>query len=226
MSDTAPDPAPFNALPPLVWALAAALMLPELVFQLASAGVLGGPSGIGWRVGAIEDFGFFPRAVAYMIETRTAPPDWLMRFVTYPFVHGGMLHALFVGAFVLALGKFVGEAMGGLVVVVTFLAASVGGALLYGLFVNGAAPLIGGFPGAYGLIGAFSFLFMLKLEEKGANQLGAFRLIGLLMAIQLVFGALFGGPPTWVADLAGAALGFAVAAAFMPGSWLGRIRRD
>ena len=52
-------------------------------------------------------------------------------------------------------------------------------------------PLFGGFPGVYGLIGAFSFLIWVKLAGTGVNQLRAFSLIGALMVFQAIYGAFF-----------------------------------
>ena len=68
--------------------------------------------------------------------------------------------------------------------------------------------LIGAYPGIYGLIGAFTFLIWTKLALVGANRLRAFSLIGMLLAIQLVFGLLFGGGWDWVAEVTGFATGF------------------
>jgi hypothetical protein len=51
----------------------------------------------------------------------------------------------------------------------------------------------------------------------GENRLGAFRLIGVLLALQLVFGALFGSNPQWVGDVAGFLAGGATAVLAAPG---------
>ena len=39
------------------------------------------------------------------------------------------------------------------------------------------------------------------------------------MAIQLIFGLLFGGRPDWVADLAGFVAGFGLSFVVAPGGW-------
>ena len=51
------------------------------------------------------------------------------------------------------------------------------------------------------------------------NQLKAFQLIAMLMGIQLLFGALFGGTNDWVADLGGFATGFLLSFVVSPGGW-------
>jgi len=51
------------------------------------------------------------------------------------------------------MGKMVGEVIGSLAVPVIFFGASILGALAYGALLSEPAWLVGGFPGAYGLIG-------------------------------------------------------------------------
>ena len=91
------------------------------------------------------------------------------------------------------------------------------GAVAFGAVVRGAQPLFGAYPAVYGLIGAFTYLLWLRLGRAGENRLGAFRLIGLLLAIQLVFGALFGSSPQWVGDVGGFLAGGATAVLVAPG---------
>jgi membrane associated rhomboid family serine protease len=56
-----------------------------------------------------------------------------------------------------------------------------------------------------------------RLAAVGANRYRAFTLIGFLMGIQLLFGALFGGNWEWVADLTGFAAGFVLSFLVSPG---------
>lgn len=97
------------------------------------------------------------------------------------------------------------------------------------MFLNDPAPLIGGFPAVYGLIGAFSYILWRSLSLVGANQARAFSLISVLMGIQLVFGLVFGLSNDWLADLGGFATGFVLSFVVSPGGWaqlLSNIRRD
>ncbi len=220
-----PDPrrggpqGPVNPLPPAVLGLAVIVIGVETMFSLAERGVLGGAAGIGWRTGAIQDYGFYGEALDWMVVNRAAPPDLLLRFVTYPLLHMGFTHALFVAVFVLAIGKLVGEVFGNVAVLTVFFAASVVGALAYGLVLDDPYPLVGGYPGVYGLIGTYTFLLWLRAGAMGENQLMAFRLIGVLLGIQLFFGAIFGLGNDWLADLAGFGAGFGLGFAFVPGGW-------
>jgi membrane associated rhomboid family serine protease len=154
-----------------------------------------------------------------MITLGDYPPQHLIRLVSYPFVHGNMTHALFVVVILLALGKMVGEVFRWWAVLAIFFAAAVAGAFAFMAVPGNMAPLIGGYPAVYGLIGGFTFLLWVNLAAVGANRYRAFTLIGFLLAFQWVFGLLFGGGYEWVADLAGFATGFALSFVVSPGGW-------
>jgi membrane associated rhomboid family serine protease len=184
---------------------------------------------VGWRLAAIQDYGFSNRAMTWMIENGVLRGDYLVRFVTYPFIHANFMHALFGAVMALALGKFVGERMAQWAVVVLFFASSFLGAVVYGLLFPDGPGLIGAFPGVYGLIGGFTYLVWLRLGELGERQVRAFTMIGFLLAIQLVFGLMYGGGTTWIADVAGFAAGFLLSFLLVPGGWRkirARIRHD
>ena len=85
------------------------------------------------------------------------------------------------------------------------------------MFTSSGFPLFGGFPAAYGLIGAFTFVLFSRSEGLLSQQLMAFRLLGILMLINIGFSLLQNGPPIWVAELCGAVTGFISAAIIHPG---------
>ena len=76
------------------------------------ARLAGDAQAVGWRVAAIQDYGFSSDVFRWMLENGRYPPEHLMRFVTYAFVHGGLTHAAFAVVILLAMGKFVGEILG------------------------------------------------------------------------------------------------------------------
>jgi rhomboid protease GluP len=222
-------PSPVNPLPPVVIALFVIIMAIEALFSLGAEGIIGGPQAIGWRLGAIQGYAFSGEIMQWMLTNHRWPPELMLRFLTYPFIHAGFTHALFAGVMVLALGKFVGEVFRGWAVLAVFFGATVGGALVFGLLAGSAVPLIGAFPGVYGLIGAFTYLLWLRLGQEGGPQIRAFTLIAFLMGIQLVFGILFGGGRDWIADLAGFLCGFGLSFAVSPGGFArlrGKIRHE
>ena len=220
---------PVNPLPPVVLLLFAAVALPELMFTMGAQGWIGGPDAVGWRLAAIEKYGFSGDLFDWMLTNGRWMPEHLQRFVTYSFVHGSFTSTLFSAVLMLALGKLVGESMGQVAVVVLYLGGSIFGALVYALLLNDPAWLVGGFPAVYGLIGGYSFLMWQRLADTGQQQLRAFSLIAVLMGIQLLFGVFFGPNTQWVADLAGFAFGFAASVLLVPGGLarvLYHLRRD
>jgi len=221
--------APFNPLPPVVVALSVVLIGIELTLSLADRGILGGARGVGWRAAAVQDYGFYGVIIQDYLDRGIISSNRVMRFFSYPFVHLSFTQALFGIVFILALGNMVGRVFRPLAVLVVFFAGSLFGAVAFGLFVDSTFPLVGAFPGAYGLIGAFTYLLWLQLGAMGAQQLRAFSLIGFLMGFQLVFGLLFGSDPTWVADIAGFVTGLILSPLVRPGGiseLVRRIRRD
>jgi membrane associated rhomboid family serine protease len=221
-----PDASPFNALPRVVILLALAIAGGELVFWAAGVGLAQGVSSQGdaLRGYALQNYAFFPQAVEWMWLNETLRADFVTRFVTYPFVHMNFTQALFVVVFVLALGKMVGEVFSGMAVAVLFFGAAIMGALAYTFLVSDPRPLIGGFPGAYGLIGGYTFILWMGYGAVGANKFQAFRLIGFLLGIQLLFGMLFGSNNDWIADFAGFLTGFCLSVIVSPGGF-GRMMR-
>lgn len=228
MSQGNPEPA-VNPLPPVVVALFIAVVVPEALFSLGAAGVIGGPGAIGWRSAAIQTYAFSGDIFDWMRTNGVWPTEHLIRFVSYPFVHFSITHAAIAGVFLLALGKMVAEKFGQWQMLAIFVISGAVGALAYGLILNEPYPLGGAFPPDYGLVGAFTFLLWRGLGAVGENQARAFTLIGALLGIQLLLGLLFGGNGDWVADLAGFATGFGLSFVLAPGGWASiraRIRRD
>jgi len=215
-----PDASPFNALPPVVVALALAIFGIELMFMLAKSGFLGTTrGGEDWRIMALQRFAFSGELFDWMRESGRWPLEHLARFVTYPFVHLGFTQMLFVVVFVLALGKLVGEVLSQVAVLVIFFASAIVGALAYAVLLDDPRPLAGGFPAAFGLIGGYTFILWVGYGAVGANQYRAFTLIGFLLGIQLVFGLFFTVGNDWVAEVAGFVTGFALSPLLVPGGF-------
>jgi membrane associated rhomboid family serine protease len=209
-----PGASPVNAVPPVILVLVLVVAVVEGAASLGALGVVGGPAAIGWRAALIERFAVSPTVLDYALHGHA---ELLPRFVLYAFVQGSAVHAAFGAALLLALGKFVAEGMGQARALSVFLVATVVGGFVFGAVLSGAQPLLGPYPGIYGLIGAFTYLLWLRLGRTGGSRIAAFRMIGSLMAIQLMFGVLFGANPHWVADLGGFVSGGLTAIAVAPG---------
>ncbi|GAB1362004.1 rhomboid family intramembrane serine protease [Rhodobacter sp.] len=210
---------PLNPLPWIVWVLALPLIAVEVVVQLGASGLAGGPEAINWRIRAMEWFAFSPDFLRRALETGEWPLDTLWRQFSYILVQADITGALFVVVLLLALGKMVGEIFRWWAVAAIFLGSAAMAALVYTLVLPGnRVPLVGGFPAVYGLIGAFTFVLWMRQAATGGNPWRAFGLIGILMAVQIFFGLIYGGL-SWVAELAGFVTGFLLSFLVAPGGW-------
>ncbi|WP_394153498.1 rhomboid family intramembrane serine protease [Loktanella salsilacus] len=223
--DPAPFESPFNSIPPIIIVLVVIVAAIELTLSAGATGVVGGPGAIGWRIAALNDYAFSPGVWDYVWTRGDTSPELLKRFATYAFVHGSFTDALFGVALLLALGKFVGDVFSGAATLAIFVIGTLVGALAYGVFVTGPVPLYGVWPAVYGLIGAFTYILWLRLGQAGENQIAAFRLIGFLLGLQLVFGLIFGSSPMWIAELTGFVAGFAASIVLAPGGWTALLYR-
>lgn len=208
---------PLNPLPGVVWLLALPIAIIEIVLSLASDGLIGGPDAVGWRLQALQDFAFSTPVFQWMLANSYFPPEQLLRFVSYMFIHTGPTHAIFTVVFILAMGKFVSEVFKPWAVVAIFFASGILGALAYGLLSFSPVVLIGAYPPVYGLIGAFSFILWVRLGANGGNRMGAFTLIAFFLGFQMIFALTFGGSREWIADAAGFLTGFALSFLVCPG---------
>ncbi|NBD29682.1 MAG: rhomboid family intramembrane serine protease [Alphaproteobacteria bacterium] len=219
---------PFNAIPPVPLALVLLIAGVELVFSAAENGFVGGPAGIGWRAAAMQDFAFAPGVMDAVFAYGDFGLDITRRFVSYIFVHYSFTHTLWACVLLLALGKFVGEAYRPVPFALLFLGSAILGAVVYGAFSPRDMPLVGAYPGIYGLIGAYTYMMWLTLGRMGENQYRAFTLIGILMGLMLIWSMLFGATPWWIAELSGFVTGLVLAPMVAPGGWqrfLDRVRQ-
>ncbi|MEM8851542.1 MAG: rhomboid family intramembrane serine protease [Pseudomonadota bacterium] len=221
---------PFNALPPVVAAMTVLIAGIEALFQAGAAGVIGGRAGAAWRLDAIRDWAVFDQVAAWMLETGRFPLGEAARILTYPLIHTGFGHAAFVCVFVLALGNVIAPFYATWRIPAIFWGSAMAGALAYVAIFDAVGPLTGGFTGAYGLIGAFTYLSRRGLTRLDPDR--AFLLIGFLLAIQPIFGLASGSGfawvPNWIAEAAGAAAGYGLASLLFPGGMarlLGRLRQ-
>ena len=217
---------PLNPVPAVVWALVLPMIACEAAFGLAGLGLTGGGgpgAGMAMRAVAVERTAWVPDLALKLVQMRVFLPLEALRILVYPFVHLSLTHAVFVIVFCLALGNLVASQFRPAAVIVLFMGSAVGAALVYTLvqaLLPGVTlyPLVGGYPGVYGLVGAFTFLLWIRLGQQNANRMRAFSLIGALLGFQLLFAILFQSADTaWIAEIAGFAIGFLLSFVLVPG---------
>lgn len=204
---------PLNPLPAVVWLLAMPIIASEAVFGLGRLGLIGGADGVGLRLSGLQMSAYAPEMVQRMWSVGAIDWGQAYRLLSYTFINSSLIQALFVLAFTLALGNLVAREFRPWAVFALYLGSAVGGAMVYTVamsFLHGRpAPLIGGYPAIYGLVGAFTFLLWTRLAAANANRMRAFTLIGMLLLFQLVFGIVFGGTGYgWIAEISGFFIGF------------------
>lgn len=214
--------APFNRLPGAVWLLIVTVLGVEALLSAAGWGLVGGAQGVGWRIAAIQDYGYSSAIQQWMLDNRVFPLRHLLRYATFSFIHGNAMHALFGAVLLAALGKVLGERFGTLPFLILALAVPVPAAIAFGLAMGNEQLgwLFGAMPMAFALVGGFTWM---KFHDAGTDRVlrrRAFSMIGLLLAARLAFGLMVESGPGWIAELTAFALGFALSAWVLgPGSW-------
>lgn len=215
MFDPNADAPPVNPLPPVVILLAVLLAVPEIIFQLGEASIIGGPEGAKWRQLIAKEYGFSNRAVHLMWETGQYPFSTLKRFVSYLFFDVNLVATLFSVVFVLALGKFVGERVSSLAVLLIFFGSGIGGATLQTLFNGPDQAMLGASTASFGMIGALSWILFSQQRIEGRSGFKAFRLILQLTVFLVIMAYIFGGRG-WVDCVSGFIIGFPLCAVLRP----------
>jgi rhomboid protease GluP len=174
-------------------------------------------------VAAQVRFGFSGPLFDQILVRREADLGDLVRLVSYGAIHASAYHTLFAVVLLLALGKAVGERLAPAAMAAVLVAGTVAGALAYWAAVEGRVLLVGAYPAIYGLIGAFTW-DLWRRAEGPRGRLLAFRLVGVLIALQLALRLFVDTGEIWAAELGGFLAGFVLAAVLAPGGGA-RLRR-
>ena len=211
MSD--PTKPVINHLPAPVIVFVLILTLGEFYITGAEARFWGSSES---RIALIRQVAFLPEVFQRSLLAGSWVPELFLRLITYPFVHSSLLQAVFAGVLTLTLGKFLAGVLGSFAIILIFFSSSMFAALGYSFFTNDSFPLFGSFPAAYGLIGAFTFVLFGRSNGSLNQQLQAFRLLSILMFINIIFAFFQNGPALWVAELSAVVMGFVCTAFLYP----------
>ena len=190
--------------PGFLWALVGVMAAIELALYLSDVGLIGSRD---WRWSAFQIGAFWQP----LLSGEMAPiysGQTILMFVTYAFLHGGIVHLAMNCVVLLALGKFSAARIGkGKTLLVLFLSA-IGGGLAFGLLTNSLVPMIGASGAVFGLIGlwqAWDYRVRQKLRLPLQPLVMA---ILALVAVNLVFFVILDGGLAWEAHLGGWLVGW------------------
>jgi membrane associated rhomboid family serine protease len=200
-----PPPLPRRGRAVLI-ALAAFLAAIELLLQLGDAGFFGIPR---FRGAAYEYFGFWPGILVGWTANYPLQP-WTM-FLTYAFLHGGLVH-LGVNLLTLwSLGREVLDRVGPWGFIAIYTLSMLGGAVGFALLGHGFRPMVGASGALFGLAGAF---LAWNYVDRFTHRLGLWpvaRAVGLLIALNIVLFYAMDRLLAWETHLGGFIAGWIVA---------------
>ena len=217
------DKSPFNPLPLAVWVLVLGIAGVELVLWAGAHGLVNWEGSAGWRAQALVAIGVSPDVQGWMLETRQTPPEHLLRYLGFGFVHLGPLQAALVIVITAALGKFCAERLGSWRVLAVLILAQAMSGFAFGLVAAPGAWLIGGYPMIFALAGCYAGLVWTSAEDRTA-RIKALTLVAVLLSGRMALAAFAGGGADWVADLVACAAGYTLGHILRPGL-VARLRR-
>lgn len=202
------------APPAIVWVMALAFTLPELVSQF-------GEAGMAFRVALVERLAFFDFYLSEAVAGRPVPVEFWTSFLTYGFLHGGLVHLLMNGAIFLGVGGMLANILGTGRFLFLFFMSAASGALLWGLLYQGApaAHLVGASGAIFGFIGAlkrWEWRWMRLTGARGTRFWGTITALVILNLVLALAGP-GGAEVAWEAHLGGFIGGWLAADMAAPG---------
>lgn len=194
------------ALPRVLIVLVGLCVLIEAVLQLGDLGVL---SGTRWRATAYEYGGFWPGLLQGWRPNY--PGQAYAMFLSYAFLHGGLLHLIVNMVTLVSLGRAVCVRVGTRGFLLLYLAAVLGGALGFGLLTTSAQPMVGASGGLFGLVGGLLAWSYIDRFISARRLWPVGRAVLILLALNLVFWWAMDGLLAWQTHLGGFVAGWVAA---------------
>lgn len=189
-----------------LFGLIAICFLIEAVLQLGDLGLFGMPR---FRSVVYEFAGFWPGLLGNWLPNYPLQP-WAM-FVTYGFLHAGLLHLGLNMVTLYSLGRGVIGRIGSAKFLVLYVASILGGAIGFALLSDSFRPMVGASGALFGLAGAilaWEYVDRFTLQERLWPVLQAVLLLTLLnVALYFAMDRLL----AWEAHLGGFITGWIVA---------------
>lgn len=199
---------------PVVLALFVACLVPEIVLSGADYGLWGDP---GWRIWAWQHGGFWTGLLGNWRPNYAAQP-WLM-FVTYGFLHGGLVHFGVNMLTLFSLAPPLVDRMGQGRFLLLYMASMIGGGLGFALLSQSPQPMVGASGALFGLAGAVMALSWQYLRAREESLRPVIRSLVWLAVLNVVLWWAMSGMLAWETHLGGFVVGWVM------GLWLVRRRR-
>lgn len=192
-------------LGPLLWGIVVLCCGIELILQAADSGLIGTRL---WRGQAYQN-GAFWAGLLYNWRPNYSAQPWLM-FVTYAFLHAGIGHLLGNMLTLVFLGDTVIRRLGQGGFALIYGLSALGGAALFGLLTSNPAPMVGASGALFGLAGAWLAWDWRDLRRRGDSLRPVWQMLGVLLAVNLVFWWANDGLLAWETHLGGFVTGAVV----------------
>lgn len=197
---------------PVVAAILLACLLPELVLSGADFGLWGSAH---WRMNAFAWGGFWNGLLGNWRPNFPLQP-WVM-FITYGFLHSGMVHFAVNMLTLVSLGPPLADRMGQGRFGLLYLASLMGGALGFALLSPAVQPMVGASGALFGLAGAHVSLSYRLLRANGESIAPVGRALAWLTGLNLVLWWAMNGHLAWETHLGGFVIGWLLVLWLDPG---------
>ncbi|MCC6002193.1 MAG: rhomboid family intramembrane serine protease [Pararhodobacter sp.] len=196
---------------PVVLAIVAICTVPELLFLLAETPFLGQG---GLRRTALIHGAFWPRL---LIDWQPVWPGQPMAmFVTYAFLHGGVMHLLFNMLVLVHLGREAVPRLGQRGFLLAYVITAAGGAAAFWLISDAVGPMVGASGAVFGLFGMTQYWDWQRRRARNESLRPFWNLMAGLILMNVALYFLAGGFLAWQAHLGGYVAGFLFARIVTP----------
>ena len=191
--------------------LIALCVMAEAALLLGDTGLL---AAMRLRTTIYEYGGFWPGLLRGW-EPNYAWQPWTM-FVTYGFLHGGVVHMVVNMITLWSLGRGVIDRVGGRGFLAIYLASLLGGAGFYGHLSSSLQPMVGASGALFGLAGG---LLAWAYIDRFSQRVGLWpvaRMVGVLVVLNVVMWWALNGQLAWETHLGGFVAGWIMASLIDP----------
>lgn len=194
----------------VIW-LVGLTCLPEILFTLIEASPFGGGNlrGTALMLGAFWNGLLNGWEPIYVLQREAM-------FITYAFLHGGLLHLVGNMVAVLALGGIAVARIGERGFLLLYALTAIGGAGGFALLSSSESPMVGASGAVFGLIGAWKFWEWQLRQHLGSSMRPLWRSLLGLALLNVILWVALSGLLAWEAHLGGFLAGVIFAAIVTP----------